>query len=98
MSAVEVAQSHRLTEGKTRVRIINLNTMKGLSPDRGENQRKKSKVSPLLVSPDYTTLNCTQGHYSVCTGPVLCGPLTNSGCMYSREQNCLDVWELYIVH
>ena len=50
--------------------------------DRGENQREKSKVSPLLVSPYYTTLDCAQGYYSVCTDPALCGPLTHSGCMY----------------
>ena len=54
-----------------------------ISPDRGENQREKSKVFPLLVSPYYTTPNYTQGHYSVCTDPALCGPLTDPGCMYT---------------
>ena len=82
-SAVEVTQSHGLTEGKTRVWIINLNTIKGISPDRGENQREKSKVSPLPVSPYYTTLSCTQTHYSVRTDPPLRGPLTDSGCTYA---------------
>ena len=81
-SAVEVAQSHRLTEGKTRVWIINLNTMKGDLTWQRENQREKSKVSPLPVSQYYITLNCAQGHYSVCTDPALCRPLTDSGCMY----------------
>ena len=33
--------------------------------DRGENQREKSKVSPLPVSPYYTTLSCTRTHYLV---------------------------------
>ena len=82
LSAVEVAQLHRLTEGKTRVWIININTIKGISLDRGENQREKSKVSPLLVSPYYTTPSYAQGHYSVCTDPALHGPLTNPGCTY----------------
>ena len=35
------------------------------------------------MSPYYTTLDCAQGHYSVCTDPALCRPLTNSGCMYT---------------
>ena len=82
-SAVEVTQSHRLTEGKTRVWIIGLNTIKGISLDRMENQREKSKVSPLLVSPYYTTLDCAQTHYLVRTDPTLRRPLINSGCMYA---------------
>ena len=72
-----------LTEGKTRVWIISLNTIKGISPDRGENQREKSKVSPLPVSPYHTTLSCAQTHYLVRTDPMLRGPLTNSRCMYA---------------
>ena len=51
--------------------------------DRGENQREKSKVSPLPVSPYYTTLYSAQTHYLVHTDPTLCGPLTDSGCMYA---------------
>ena len=51
--------------------------------DRGENQREKSKVSPLLVSPYYTTLDCARTSYLVHTDPMLCGPLTDSGCMYA---------------
>ena len=54
----------------------------GISPDRGENQREKSKVSLLPVSPYYTTPDYTQGHYSVHTDPALHGPLTDPGCMY----------------
>ena len=50
--------------------------------DRGENQREKSNVSQLPVSPYYTTLDYTHGHYLVCTDPALCRPLTDSGCMY----------------
>ena len=50
--------------------------------DRGENQREKSKVSPLPVSTYYATPNYDQGYYSVCTDPALCGPLTDPGCMY----------------
>ena len=80
---MEVTQSHGLTEGKTRVWIITLNTIKGISPDRGENQREKSKVSLLPVSPYYTTLSCDRTHYLVHTDPTLWGPLTNSGCMYA---------------
>ena len=80
---MEVTQSHRLTEGKTRVWIISLNTIEGISPDRGENQREKSKVSLLPVSPYYTTLSCDRTHYLVCTDPTLHGPLTNSGCTYA---------------
>ena len=83
LSAVGVTQSHRLTEGKTRVWIINLSTIKGISPDRGENQREKSKVSPLPVSPYYTTLSCAWTHYLVRTDPTLCRPLTDSECMYA---------------
>ena len=79
-SAVEVTQSHRLTEGKTRVWIIRLNTIERISPDRGENQREKSKVSLLPVSPYYTTLGCARTHYLVRTDPMLHGPLTDSGC------------------
>ena len=82
-STVEVTQSHGLTEGITRVWIIRLNTIEGISPDRGENQREKSKVSLLPVSPYYTTLGCAQTHYLVCTDPMLRGPLTDSGCMYA---------------
>ena len=37
----------------------------------------------MLVSPYYTTLNCTQTHYLVCTDPTLHGPLTDSGCTYA---------------
>ena len=37
----------------------------------------------MLVSPYYTTLNCTQTHYLVCTDPTLHGPLTDSGCTYT---------------
>ena len=51
--------------------------------DRGENQREKPKVSPLPVSPYYTTLDHAQTHYLVCTDPTLCEPLTDSGCMYT---------------
>ena len=51
--------------------------------DRGENQREKSKVSPLLVSPYYTTLSHAWTHYLVRTDPMLHGPLTNSGCTYA---------------
>ena len=51
--------------------------------DRGENQREKSKVSPLPVNPCYTTLNCTWTHYLVHTDPMPYGPLTDSGCMYA---------------
>ena len=83
LSAVEVTQSHGLTEGKTRVWIIGLNTIKGISPDRGENLREKSKVFPLPVSPYYTTLNCAQTHYLVHTDPMLHRPLTDSGSMYA---------------
>ena len=57
--------------------------MKEISPDRGENQREKSKVSPLPVSPYYTTLNCAWTPYLVCTDPMLHGPLTDSGCTYA---------------
>ena len=49
---------------------------------RGKPERK-SKVSSLPVSPYYTTLDCTWTHYSVRTDPTLCGPLTDSGCMYA---------------
>ena len=49
----------------------------------GENQREKSKVSPLLVSPCHTMPDYNQGHYSVHTEPSLCGPLTNPGCTYT---------------
>ena len=63
MISYKVAQSHRLTEGKTR--------------------EKSLRFSPLPVSPYYTILDCTQGHYSVHTDPALCGPLTDSGCMYA---------------
>ena len=35
------------------------------------------------MSPYYTTLDCTQGHYSVHTDPALCGPLIDSGCTYA---------------
>ena len=55
---------------------------KGGSHLTGENQNENSKVSPLPVSPYYTTPDCTQGHYSVYTDPALCGPLTDSGCTY----------------
>ena len=55
----------------------------GILPDRGENQREKSKVSPLPVSPYYTTLDCTRTNYLGCTDPTLRGPLTDSGCMYA---------------
>ena len=72
--------NHRLTEGKTKVLIININTIKGISPDRGENQREKSKVFLLPVSLYYTTLDYTQGHYSVRTDPALHRPLTDPGC------------------
>ena len=65
------------------MRIIILNTIKGISPDRGENQREKSKVSLLLVSPYYTTLSCTWTHYLVRTDPTLHGPLIDSGCTYA---------------
>ena len=51
--------------------------------DRGENQREKSKVSPLPVSPYYTTLSCTQTHYLVHTDPMLHRPLIDSGCTYT---------------
>ena len=51
--------------------------------DRGENQREKSKVSPLPVSPYYTTLSCTWTHYLVRTDPMLHRPLTDSGCTYA---------------
>ena len=51
--------------------------------DRGENQREKSKVSLLPVSPYYTTLGCARTHYLVCTDPRLRGPLTDSGCTYA---------------
>ena len=51
--------------------------------DRGENQREKSNVSLLPVSPYYTTLGCTRTHYLVCTDPMLHGPLTDSGCTYA---------------
>ena len=54
-----------------------------MQADRGENQREKSKVSPLPVSPYYTTPDYTQGHYLVHTHPALHGPLTNPGCMYT---------------
>ena len=83
LSAVEVTQSHRLTEGKTRVWIIILNTIKGISTDRGENQREKFKVSLLPVSPYYTTLSCAWTHYLVRTDPTLRRPLTDSGCTYA---------------
>ena len=82
-STMEVTQSHGLTEGKTRVWIIGLNAIKSISPDRGENQREKSKVSPLLVSPYYTTLDCARTHYLVRTDPTLRRPLTDSGCTYT---------------
>ena len=49
--------------------------------DRGENQREKSKVSILPVSPYYTMLSCARTHYLVHTDPMLRGPLTDSGCM-----------------
>ena len=51
--------------------------------DRGENQREKSKVSPLLVSPYYTTPDYAQGHYPVCTDPALHRFLTYPGWMYA---------------
>ena len=35
------------------------------------------------MSPYYTTLNCAQTHYIVCTDPTLHGPLTDSGCTYA---------------
>ena len=35
------------------------------------------------MSPYYTTLNCAQTHYLVCTDPTLRRPLTDSGCMYA---------------
>ena len=75
----------QLTEGKTRVWIISLNTINGISPDRGENQREKSKVSPLPVSPCFTTLSCAWTHYLVHTDPMLRGPLTDSGCTYASH-------------
>ena len=49
----------------------------------GENQREKSKVSLLPVSPYYTTPGCTRTHYLVRTDPMLRGPLTDSGCTYA---------------
>ena len=55
----------------------------GISPDRGVNQREKSKVSLLPVSPYYTTLSCAGTYYLVRTDPTLCGPLTDSGCTYT---------------
>ena len=51
--------------------------------DRGENQREKSKVSPLLVSPYHTTPDYAQGHYPVCTDPALHRFLTDPGQMYA---------------
>ena len=35
------------------------------------------------MSPYYTTLDCAQTHYLVCTDPTLHGPLTDSGCTYA---------------
>ena len=35
------------------------------------------------MSPYYTTLSCAQTHYLVHTDPMLCGPLTDSGCTYT---------------
>ena len=35
------------------------------------------------MNPYYTTLSRTWTHYLVCTDPMLCGPLTDSGCMYA---------------
>ena len=51
--------------------------------DRGENQTEKSKVFPLPVSPYHTTLNCTWTHNLGHADPMLCGPLTDSGCTYA---------------
>ena len=53
------------------------------SHGRGENQREKSKVSALPVSPYYTTLDCAQTHYLVHNDPMLRGPLTDPGCTYA---------------
>ena len=39
--------------------------------DTGENQREKSKVSLLPVSPYYTTLSCAWTHYLVRTDPIV---------------------------
>ena len=64
--------------------------------DRGENQREKSKVSLLLVSPYYTTLSCTWTHYPVCTDPTLHGPLTDSGCMYASYFKCTVTLEVKV--
>ena len=73
----------RADRGENQSIIIRLNTIEGISPDRGENQREKSKVSLLPVSPYYTTLSCTWTHYLVHTDPTLHGPLTDSGCTYA---------------
>ena len=35
------------------------------------------------MSPYYTTLSCAWTHYLVLTDPMLCGPLTDSGCTYA---------------
>ena len=62
--------------------------------------KEKFKVSPLLVSPYYTMPDYDQDHYSVCTDPALCGPLTKPGCRYelfhiygnSRSESGIELW------
>ena len=68
----------------------------GISPDRGENQREKSKVSPLPLSPYYTMPDYDQGHYSVCTDPRLCRPLANPGCTYASHFTSTVILEVKV--